>query len=70
MEPFGIVVELIGPVEPKFSSLDQAVDMARRMAQTGIKIRAINQGIETVLRGSGLQAVLGETESEFANFPR
>lgn len=52
MELFGIIIEPIGPVEPKFSNLDQAVDMGRRIAQTGIKIQAIKQGIETVLEGS------------------
>jgi hypothetical protein len=70
IEPFGIVIAPIGPVEPKFLNLDQAVVMARRLAQTGVTVQAITQGLETVLEGPELQAVLGETRSEFRNFPR
>lgn len=64
MEPFGVVIVSIGPVEPKFLNLDQAVDMARRLAQTGVTIQAITQGHETVLEGPKLEAALGETRSE------
>jgi hypothetical protein len=70
MEPFGIVIAPIGPLEPKFSNLDQAVDTARALAQSGMTIQAITQGLETILEGPELQTALGEPRSEFENFPR
>jgi hypothetical protein len=69
MDPFGIIIAPCGPVEPKFLNLDQAIDAARGLAQTGVTIQAITQGVETVLEGSELQAALGETRSEFEGFP-
>jgi hypothetical protein len=70
MEPFGVLIAPIGPVEPKFLNLDQAVERARQLAQAGHTIQAITQGLETVLAASELQAALGETRSEFKGFPR
>lgn len=70
MEPFTVVIEGIGPVEPKFLNLDQAVNTARGLAQTGVRVQAITQGPEVILGCAELKAALGEMKSEFENFPR
>jgi hypothetical protein len=70
-EPFIIVIEPHGPIAGSpFPYLEQALERARGIAQTGITVSSINQGTENFLSGAQLRAVLGNTRTEFVNFPR
>ncbi len=70
-EPFIIVVEPHGPIlGSPFPYLEQALEVARGVARTGIKVRSINQGTDVFMAGNELEAALGDTRVEFVNFPR
>lgn len=69
-EPFRIAIEPHGLLGNEFLRVEQALETARGLAKTGIRIRAIYQGAERFLDGAELDAVIGETRIEFDNFPR
>jgi hypothetical protein len=56
--PFTVVIDPIGPVQPTYARLDQALDIARQLEQTGIHIHSIESDTE-ILEGRELRAALG-----------
>lgn len=70
-ERFIIVIEPHGPIAGSpFAYLEQAVEIARGVEQTGITVQSINRGAEVFLAGAKLRAVLGDARRQFVNFPR
>jgi hypothetical protein len=68
--PYIIVVDPAGPLGNEFLTLDQALDTARGLEQSGVRVRSINQGSD-ILEGTELRAALGENEMPaFVNLPR